>query len=131
MIMASAMPFGRSSGATYLNREPVERQLRSPCDTVLIEGPFPIARSILVKRQRLEHRIADTHREAASRLSQHELRDQRLAAFQDDVCFCDPQRAGSAIDLGADYRAAQRRIGGSAAVKVGRRKLHAGTIDAH
>src|SRR5262249_59586433 len=113
MIAASAMPFGRSSGATgrqYLNLEPVERQVRPPCDAVLTEIPFPVARSILVKRQRLEQCIANTHREAAVRLSQHDLGDQRLAAFQHAVCFCDTQRAGAAIDLDADDRAAQPRI---------------------
>src|ERR1700680_3065564 len=119
-ITTSAIPFGRSSGATGGNTylEPVERQVRPPCDEVLTEVPFPVARSILVKRQRLEQRIANTHREAALRLSQHDLGDQRLAAFQHAVCFCDTQRAGSAIDLDADHRAAQRRIGGSAPVEV-------------
>ena len=85
IITTSAMPFGRSSGINgrqHLDLEIVQRQVRPARDDVLTEVPLPVAGPALVRRQRLEQRIADAHGEAALRLPEHDLRHQRLAAFQ-------------------------------------------------
>ena len=63
------------NGRQYLDLKPLKRKVRPACDEVLAEVPFPVAGSVLVKRQRLKQCIADTHGEAALRLSQHDLRD--------------------------------------------------------
>src|SRR5262249_22625900 len=123
IITTSATPFGGSSGATGGNTStasPLSGRSDPPWNRDWSRIPFPVARPAFVRRQRLEQSEAHAHGEAALRQSDHNLRDQHLAALQHAVCFCDPQRAGCALDLDADYGAAQRRIGGSAAVKVGR-----------
>ena len=73
----------------------------------------------------LEQRVADAHREAALRLPKHDFRHQRLAAFEHAVGLGDAQRAGRALDLDADQRAAHRRVDGADPVVVGGRKFHA------
>ncbi len=93
----------------HLDLKIVQRQVRSARDQVLSEVPLPVAGAAFVGRQRLEQRIADAHREAALRLPEHDFRHQRLTAFEDAVGLGDAQRAGGALDLDADQRAAQRR----------------------
>src|SRR6185295_5138038 len=93
-----------------LDLQIAQRQVRPASDEVLSEVPLPVAGPILVKRQRLEQRITDAHREAALRLSKHDLRNESLAAFQHAVCLCDTQRSGCPVDLDANQRPALRRI---------------------
>src|SRR3954447_19193228 len=62
-------------------------------------------------------------------LTHHDLRHQRGAAFEYAVGLCDAERAGCALDLDADDRAAHRGVGGADPVVVSRRKLDAGAVD--
>jgi hypothetical protein len=90
---------------------------------------LPVAGTALVRRQRFEQRISDPHREAALRLAEHNLRHQRLAAFEHAVSLGDAQRSGGALDLDANERAAYRGIYGADPVVIGRRKLDADAIE--
>ena len=122
--------FVRVDGRQDLDLQIAQRQVRPASDEVLSEVPLPVAGAVLVKRQRLEQRKTNAHREAALRLSEHDPRNKSLAAFQHAVCFCDTQRSRCPVDLDADQRAALRRVRRSALVEIGWRKRHVRAVDA-
>ncbi len=113
----------------HLDLEIVQRQVGAARDEIVAEIPLPVAGPVLVGRQRFEQRVADAHGEAALRLATHHLRHQRLAAFEDAVGLGDAQRAGRALDLDPDQRAAERREGGADPVVVGRRERRRGAVE--
>src|SRR5262249_23120860 len=105
-----------------------QRQIGATGDQVSAEVPLPVAGTALVGWQRLQERIADAHGEAALRLPEHNLGDQRLAALEDAVSLGDAQRAGAPLDLDPHKRATHRCVDRPDAVVVSRRKFDVAAV---
>src|SRR5215213_8330888 len=112
-----------------LDLELAEWQVRSAGDHILAEIPLAVPGTSLIRRQRLKQRIPHAHGEAALRLPEHNLRNERFTAFQNTVGLGDAQGAGGTLDLNSDQCAAHRGVSGSDAVEVSGRKFNAGPIE--
>src|ERR1700694_4327158 len=92
IITTSAMPLAARPTLAAAASRSRDRAVASPIPArheILPKIPLPVAGAAFVRRQRFEQCVPNTHRETALRLAEHNLRHQRLTAFEHAVSLGD------------------------------------------